>query len=112
MTCPIPANAMDSIASPLKSAMRCCFSWTKRAWVSKSGDAKCISGLCPGVDFGVCRERGWRVRELQERERRTLKSCIDLKSRMPTSSMSRTLLSYTRTRVRLFGLQCRDSKFK
>lgn len=45
------------------------------------------------------------------RERRTLKSCINLKSLIPTSSMSRTLLSYIRTRVRLFGLRCGKGKF-
>lgn len=59
MTCSMPANEMESIASPLKSAMRCCFSWMKRGWVSKRGEAKCMRGLCPGVDFGVCREGGW-----------------------------------------------------
>jgi len=53
MTCSSPGRHMESISSPLKKSMSMDFSWMNRGCVSKSSEAKCIRGLCPGVDLGV-----------------------------------------------------------
>lgn len=59
ITCSIPGRHIDSISSPLKNEVSIDLSWTKRGWVSKSSDAKCKSGLWPGVAFGVCFRLQW-----------------------------------------------------
>lgn len=53
MTCWRPWRQMESTTSPLKKSSSIDFSWMYCGWVSKSSDAKCISGLWPGVDLGV-----------------------------------------------------------
>ena len=55
MTCSIPRSAIVSMASALKRLNRRERTCARRGCVSKSGDAKCISGLYPGVDFFVCK---------------------------------------------------------
>ena len=57
MTCSIPARCIASMTSPLKKSMSIDFSWMKRGCESNSSDAKCSSGLCPGVAFGVWQQR-------------------------------------------------------
>lgn len=54
----IPVRRMASAdGSALKRSRRRDFSWMKRGWVSKSSDAKWISGRCPIAHFGVCIKR-------------------------------------------------------
>ena len=56
MTWSRPGRQMESRASPLKKSRSMDLSWMYCGWVSKSSEAKCISGLWPGVDLGVCCE--------------------------------------------------------
>lgn len=53
ITCSIPARAIESMASPLKRHRSRDFNCMNLGCVSKRGDAKCTSGLYPGVDFFV-----------------------------------------------------------
>ena len=57
MTCSRPGRQIESITSALKKSINRDLSWMNRGWVSNSSEAKCIIGLCPGVDFGVCRPK-------------------------------------------------------
>lgn len=50
-----PARHIESTTSPLKKSSKRDFSWMNRGCVRKRSEAKCINGLCPGVDFGVCK---------------------------------------------------------
>lgn len=86
MTCWRPWRQMESTTSPLKKSSSIDFSWMYCGWVSKSSDAKCISGLWPGVDLGV------------------LNSFMLVQLSTPTSIMSSTRPSYILTNVRPFGL--------
>lgn len=53
MTCSRPVRQIESMTSPLKKSISMDFNWMNRGCVSKSSEAKCNSGLWPGVDFGV-----------------------------------------------------------
>jgi hypothetical protein len=44
---------MESTTSPLKKSSSMDLSCMYCGWVSKSSEAKCMSGLWPGVDLGV-----------------------------------------------------------
>jgi hypothetical protein len=50
-------EAMESTTSPLKKSSNMDLSCIYCGCVSKSSEAKCISGLWPGIDFGVCYAR-------------------------------------------------------
>lgn len=64
MTCSRPFNAIASDCSPLKKSRSRDLSCTKRGCESKSSDAKCINGRCPGVDFGVLKKE----REIEDKK--------------------------------------------
>jgi len=53
MTCSRPGRQMESTTWPLKKSSSMDLSCVYCGWVSKSSEAKCISGLWPGVDLGV-----------------------------------------------------------
>ena len=72
-------------------------------WVSKSSEAKCISGLWPGVDLGVCYGYSGK-KNVNKVYGQTLNSFILFQLSTPTSIMSSTRPSYIRTKVRPFGL--------
>ena len=55
MTCSSPDKQIESMTWPLNMSINIVLSCVYRGWESKSSDEKCISGLCPGVDFGVLR---------------------------------------------------------